>query len=178
MVRRTSAVFLDRDGVLNKPIIKNYKSYAPTSLKDFKLYPNTKKNCKLLKKKYLLIVVTNQPDYMKKKIPISNLREINDKLYKNIKYDDLYICLDKNKKSFNRKPNPGMLIKAIKKYNINIKKSFLVGDRWSDMEAGKKVGCKTVFIDRGYKERKPNKTYASVKSLSEATKLIMTRVAR
>ena len=66
MVRRTSAVFLDRDGVLNKPIIKNYKSYAPTSLKDFKLYPNTKKNCKLLKKKYLLIVVTNQPDYIKK----------------------------------------------------------------------------------------------------------------
>ena len=71
-----------------------------------------------------------------------------------------------------------MIIKAIKKYNINIKKSFLVGDRWSDMEAGKKVGCKTVFIDRGYKERKPNKTYANVKSFSEATKLILTRGAR
>ena len=67
MVKKRFAIFLDRDGVLNKPIIKKFKSYAPTNLKDFKLYPNTKKNCRLLKKKYLLIVVTNQPDYKKKK---------------------------------------------------------------------------------------------------------------
>ena len=51
MVKKTKAVFLDRDGVLNVPIIKKKKSYAPTSLEDFKLYPKVSKFCKMLKKK-------------------------------------------------------------------------------------------------------------------------------
>ena len=68
MVRKTKAVFLDRDGVLNIPIIKKKKSYAPTNLEDFRLYPKVSKFCKMLKKKgFLLVVVTNQPDYRKKK---------------------------------------------------------------------------------------------------------------
>ncbi len=171
--RKKNAIFLDRDGVLNKPIIKNFKSFAPTTLKDFKFYPNTENNCKKLKKNYLLIVVTNQPDFKKKKISINNLAEINKKLFEKIKYDDMLICLDTNKKSIYRKPNAGMLVKAIRKHNINAKKSYIIGDRWSDIAAGKKVGCKTIFINRHYKEKKPINMYAEVSSFSEATRLIL-----
>ena len=75
-------------------------------------------------------------------------------------------------KSWYKKPNPGMLIKAVKKYNIDIKKSFLVGDRWKDIMAAEKIGCRSIFIDRKYKELKPTKQIATVGSLSGALNII------
>ena len=98
---------------------------------------------------------------------------MHKKLYDEIKYDDLYYCTSLNKKSKFRKPNPGMLIKSIKKFNINVKKSYLIGDRWSDMEAGQKIGCKTIFIERNYREKKPIKFDFKVKSFSMAAKYIL-----
>jgi D-glycero-D-manno-heptose 1,7-bisphosphate phosphatase len=167
------AVFLDRDGVLNIPKIVKNRSYAPLKFKEFRFYPKVKKNCNLLKKYFLLIIVTNQPDVKRGKIKISELNKMHKKLHDEIKYDDLYYCKSLNKKSKFRKPNPGMLLKAINKYNINLSKSYLIGDRWSDIEAGNKVGCKTIFIDRNYKEKKPNKFDFKVKSFSMAAKFIL-----
>ena len=108
-------VFLDRDGVLNRPNIVDGKSYAPLKVKDFKLYPNVKKLCKKLKnKKYLLIVITNQPDIKKGKISINDLNIMHRKLYKSINYDGIYYCSAISKKSKFKKPNVGMFKKAIK----------------------------------------------------------------
>jgi len=171
---KNKAVFLDRDGVLNIPKIKNGKSYAPRKLRDFKLYPNVLDCCKKLKKKkFLLIVVTNQPDVKKKKIKIKDLKDMHSKLYNKILYDDLYCNYSIDNNYYFRKPNPGMLIKAIKKNRINIKKSFMVGDRWSDIECATKVKCKAIFIDRNYNEKKPLKFYAKVKSFSQAARIIL-----
>ncbi len=157
---KQKAIFLDRDGVLNKPIILKRKSFAPRKLKDFVIYPNVKKYCKLLKKKFLLIVVTNQPD-------------IKRKLINSIKYDKLYFSIALNKNSFMRKPNPGMLIKAIKEFNINPRLSYMIGDRWSDIKAGKNIGCKTIFINRNYDEKKPILQDYSVNSFSSAARIVL-----
>ena len=166
------AIFLDRDGVLNKPLIKRGKSYAPLKVKDFKLYPKVEDICRKLKKKYLLVVVTNQPDIKKKKLKYKDLKIMNQRLFEKIKYNDIFICTSISDKSWYKKPNPGMLIKAIKKLNINVKKSFLVCDRWKDIEAGNKVGCRSIFINRNYKEKKPSTQFATVKSLSGAFRII------
>lgn len=173
MVKKRSAIFLDRDGVLNVPIMIKKKSYAPTNIHKFRLYPNVKKLCRRLKKKYLLIVVTNQPDIKKGKLKIEQLELMHNKLKNQINYDELYFCSSISKTSFYRKPNPGMLLKAIRNFNINIENSYLIGDRWSDIEAGKKVGCKTIFINRNYYEKKPQSPDFIVKSFSQAVSKIL-----
>ncbi len=173
MKKKYRAIFFDRDGVLNKPIIKNKKTFAPRKLKDFLIYPNVSKYCKLLKKKFILIVITNQPDIKRKLISLEELNLIHKKLYNFIKYDKLYYSAALNKNSFMRKPNPGMLSKAIKEFNINPKLSYLIGDRWSDIQAGHKVGCKSIFIDRNYNEKKPINHDYTVKSFSEAARVIL-----
>lgn len=172
MVKK-KALFLDRDGVLNIPNIIRGKSYAPLKYKNFRLYPGVKKYCKMLKKKYLIIVVTNQPDVKTGKLEITELEKMHEKLYKSIFYDYLLYSTALSKKSKFRKPNPGMLLKANKIFKINLKKSYLIGDRWSDIEAGEKVGCKTVFIDRNYKEKKPIKFAFKAKSFTMASKYIL-----
>ena len=170
---KSKAVFLDRDGVLNIPKIYKKKSYAPLKFKHFKLYPSVKKFCQTLKKKFLIIIVTNQPDVKKGTLKISELKKMHNKLFDQIKYDDLFYCTSLTIRSKFRKPNPGMLLKAIKKYNINSKKSYLIGDRWSDIEAGNSIGCKTIFIDRNYNEQKPEKFAFKAKSFTMASKYIL-----
>jgi len=172
MVKKRPAIFLDRDGVLNIPKIKNGKSFAPTNIIDFKLYPFVSSLCRKLKKKYLLIVVTNQPDLKKGKLKIDQLNLMHIKLKKKINYDKLYYCSSLSLKSKFKKPNPGMLLKSINEYNIDTNKSFLIGDRWSDIEAGKKINCKTIFINRNYKEKKPKDVDFIVKSFKKAVETI------
>ena len=167
------AIFLDRDGVLNIPFIKNGKTYAPKKFQEFKLYPNVKFYCKKLKLYFLLIVVTNQPDVSRKLIQLKELKKMHQKLKQKIDYDDLFYCTDVSKKSYYKKPNVGMFKRAIKKYNIDPLKSYLIGDRWSDIESGNKIGCKTIFIDRKYKEQKPINPFLITKSFSESARFIL-----
>ena len=168
------AVFFDRDGVLNLGILKNGKSFAPKQFKDFKLYPKIKKYCEKLKKKgFKIIVITNQPDVGKGKIKKKEIFKMHKKLKLEISYDDIFCSFSQFKKSYFRKPNPGMILKAVKKHKIDLNKSFLIGDRWSDISAAEKVNCKSIFIDRKYKEKteifNPTK---KVKSLSSAINFI------
>jgi D-glycero-D-manno-heptose 1,7-bisphosphate phosphatase len=167
------AVFLDRDGVLNIPIIKNKKSFAPLKLKDFRLYPNVEHFCKILKKDFLLIVITNQPDFLKKKISLNILKEMNNLLKKKINYDDLFYSLSGNPKNLYRKPNIGMFLKAKKKFSIDVKKSYLIGDRFTDIELARKVRCRSIFIDRRYNEKQPVSQIFTAKSFTQAVKFII-----
>ncbi len=161
------AVFLDRDGVINQSIVKNGKPYAPRSFDEFKLLPNVKKALKLLhKENYLLIIVTNQPDVgdqIQKKEVVDSFHRF---LLNNLPIDDIEVCFDRN--SLNYKPNIGMLLKSKEKLNIDFAKSFMIGDRWRDIDAGKNAGCKTIFIDHGYQESLNEQPDCTVSSLYEA----------
>ena len=151
------AVFLDRDGVINKAIVKNGLPTPPSLLDELKILPGVKESILKLKKlNFVCIIVTNQPDVSRGKINKNAVIKINNFLKKKIKLDDIFVCYHDDKDNCNcRKPKPGLLLRAGKKWNVDFKKSFMIGDQWRDIQSGEKAGCKTIFLDYKYKDKKP-----------------------
>ena len=169
------AVFLDRDGVINRAIVRNGKPYPPSSLVDLEILPGVYEALqKLHDANYFLVVVTNQPDVARGAAKIEDIERINAFLSSRLPIDDFKTCYhDSRDKCSCRKPLPGALIEAGKQHNINLAKSFMVGDRWRDIEAGASAGCKTFFINYSYKEKSPEAPDYVVLSLFEAVKIIL-----
>ena len=168
------AVFLDRDGVINKAYIKDGLPKSPNSLNELKILPGVKESILRLKElDFICLVVTNQPDVPRGKINKNTVIEMNNFLKKEIELDDIFVCYHDDKDNCNcRKPKPGLLLQAIKKWNVDFKKSFIIGDRWRDIQAGEKIGCKTIFIDYKYKEKKPKNPDFTTDTLLKATYII------
>lgn len=168
------AIFLDRDGVLNRPKIIKKKSFAPKRYKDFKIFSYSEKSVKKLKSLgFYVFVITNQPDVGKKELSKKTLKKMHDTLIKKTKVDKIFTCTHLKDKFCNcRKPNPGLILKAAKKFSIDLNKSYVVGDRSSDILAGRKANCRTIFIDRNYAEKKPLIQEATLANLKQATEYI------
>lgn len=170
------AVFLDRDGVIVRPVIMNGKPYPPSSPEKLEILTGVLDALnKLRDAGFLLICVTNQPDVARGKISRKVVEAINEVLLKTLCIDEVLVCYhDDDDKCRCRKPLPGMLLDAAARFSINLRKSYMIGDRWRDTEAGQNAGCRTVFIEYGYDERKSsNPPDAEVGSLSEATDWIL-----
>lgn len=164
------AIFFDRDGIMIKAPIKNGYPKSIKTIHEIKIIPGIKKICISLKKKFKLIMITNQPDFERKENTKKNINCINNYLKSYLKLDSVYVCYSNNEKCKDRKPNPGMILKAKKKYNLNLKSCYVVGDRWRDIDAGNNAGCKTIFIDYKYKEKiksKPNFTTNKVSNIMQ-----------
>jgi|TARA_B100002003_G_scaffold121440_1_gene112113 D-glycero-D-manno-heptose 1,7-bisphosphate phosphatase len=151
------AAFLDRDGVINRAIIKDGKPLSPNTLNELEILPGVIQSITKLKKlNFVCLVVTNQPNVSRKKIDKNSVIQMNNFLKNEIPLDDFFVCYHDDKDNCDcRKPKPGLLLKAGKKWDVDFKKSFMIGDRWRDIEAGKNVGCKTIFLDYKYSETKP-----------------------
>lgn len=169
------AVFLDRDGVLNQAVIRAGKSYPPDSLEDFKLLPGTENACIALKNAgFCLIVVTNQPDVATGKQRLDVVQAMHKQLLSLLPLDDIIACYHIDSDNCQcRKPKPEMIFTAAKKHNIDLSKSFLVGDRWKDIEAGQRAGCHSFFIDYNYREKRPSGDFEVICDLLEAVELIL-----
>lgn len=169
------AIFLDRDGVINRAFVRNGKSFPPSSIEEVEILPHVKTAINNLKEAgYMLIVVSNQPDVATGKTPRSVVEEINKFLGDNLSIDEFRICYHSDKDGCNcRKPKFGSLTDAAQEHHIDLNKSFMVGDRWSDIEAGNAVGCITFFINYKYKEKQPESPNFIVSSLAEAAKIII-----
>ena len=167
------AVFLDRDGVLNRSQVRDGKPYAPRRLEDFELLPGVVSATKSLHAQgFRLIVVTNQPDVATGKTPRATVEAMHERLLTELPIDDVYTCFHTDEHACPcRKPRPGMLHAAAKKWGINLSRSFLVGDRWRDIEAGQSAGCRTLLVESGYCERRARADW-SVASLAEASQII------
>lgn len=164
------AVFIDRDGVLiEAPKIKK-KPKSIKKLNEIKILKDVKHGIKLLKKKFKLIIVTNQPDVSRKIITKKSVNKINNFLKKKLKINHVLVCFHDDKdKCKCRKPKAGLFIKAKKIWKIDLRKSYMIGDRKIDIQAGNNAGCKNFFIDYQYAERKPSKKYCEyVKSFYQA----------
>lgn len=144
-------MFLDRDGVINKLILRGGKAQAPYSLKEFELFSGVEEAFKIIKNAgYLTVIVTNQPDVARGWVSKENVELVNNKICELLHVDDLRVCYHTNADNCDcRKPLPGMLLAAAKELNINMKNSFMIGDRYSDISAGHLAGCKTVLIGEG-----------------------------
>ena len=170
-----AAVFLDRDGVLVVPEIRDGRTYAPTTIETFQLYSSAARNlCRLKEAGYLLVVVTNQPDVARGIIAPSVLEAMHRKLALELPVDMIRTCVHDGKDGcLCRKPRPGMLLAAAKLLHIDLEASFMIGDRASDIEAGCMAGCRTVFIDLDYAEPKPTRCTSRVRSLTGAVDVVL-----
>jgi D-glycero-D-manno-heptose 1,7-bisphosphate phosphatase len=172
------AVFLDRDGVLNRPLIRDGLPYAPTSMEEFKLLPGAKEACALLKKNgYLLVLATNQPDVGRGTMSRDLVESMHAKLLSEVPLDRIEVSYAAGaafgEPSEFRKPKPGMLKHAAAELGIDLGQSWMIGDRWRDISAGHAAGCRTILIDYGYSEEFPDPPDFAVRSLSEAAEIVL-----
>jgi D-glycero-D-manno-heptose 1,7-bisphosphate phosphatase len=173
------AVFLDRDGVIVIPKFCDRRSFAPRRLADFKLYPDAAPSLSRLKREgFLLAVVTNQPDVGRGLILRSEVEAMHQILRRELPIDALEACFHRQDDRCDcRKPKPGMILAAADELGIDLAKSFMVGDRGSDVAAGRAAGCTTVFIDLGYDEPAPDAPHYVVRSVAEAADIIIQTTA-
>jgi len=170
------AVFLDRDGVLNEPVVRNGKPYPPASAAELQIIPNAADALARLKERgFLLLVVTNQPDVARGTQKREVVEEIGRRLRAELPVDDVLTCFHDDQDACDcRKPRPGLLLRAASQYGIDLRRSYLAGDRWRDIDAGASAGCRTIWIDRSYNERPPSSIPdARVASLPEAVDWIL-----
>ena len=170
-------VFLDRDGVINRSEMRGGKPYAPRRLEDFRLLPGVSKSVDALKRAgFLVVVVTNQPDIGNGLVEASIVEAMHARLRSRVAVDDIRICPHRQDAGCScRKPKPGMLLAAARQWNIDLKISYMVGDRASDIVAGKAAGCYTLLINRHYSEPLLNAPERTVRSLPAAVRFILSR---
>jgi D-glycero-D-manno-heptose 1,7-bisphosphate phosphatase len=155
MSQPARAVFLDRDGVLNRAAIRGGKPYPPASVEELEILPEVAEALAALGSEgFLLIGATNQPDVARGIQRREEVEAINARLMAALPLREILVSYEDGD-SPRRKPNPGLLHEAAALYRIDLGSSFMVGDRWKDVEAGRRAGCRTVFIDLGYDEPRP-----------------------
>ncbi len=173
------AVFLDRDGVINRALEKESKPYPPTSLAEFEILPEVPAACAKLKAAgFLLVVATNQPDVGRGTLKQEVVEKIHAHMLAQLPIDRVEVCYHAGQGLSDcdcRKPKPGMLLRAAKELNIDLVQSWMVGDRWRDVDCGHAAGCKTIFIDRGYAEELKQKPDFSARNLGEAADIILSQ---
>ena len=167
------AVFLDRDGVINQAIIRDGKPYPPATLDELVIVPGARESLDDLKQAGLmLIVVTNQPDIARGMQTLGAVEAIHKALRQSLPLDDFFLCAHYDSAHCDcRKPQPGLLVEASRKHNIDLSRSFMIGDRWRDVEAGANAGCATIWIDCGYREKlssvEPSATVNSLRAAAD-----------
>lgn len=164
-------MFLDRDGVLNEAVVRNGVPHSPLTLEALRIYPEAPADLARLKRAgFDLIMTTNQPNVARGIQSRETVDAMNAHIASELNLDDVRVCYhDDADGCICRKPLPGLLTSPPPH---DLRNSFLVGDRWRDVEAGHRAGCRTVFIDRGYSERRPQADH-SVGSLREAVDWIL-----
>ena len=169
---KNKAVFFDRDGVLNHLVERNGSFYSPQKFEDFHIVDEAKEVVHIINEMgFLTIVVSNQPDISRGKLKQSELDKMTDKLFEKVSVDDVFYCIHDNDNDIGcRKPAPGLFHTAQKKYNIDLNKSFMIGDTWKDVEAAKNADISMILINKDYNQDLENVIRAN--SLPEVVSLI------
>lgn len=169
------AVFLDRDGVLVETTVREGVPHPPAKLSEVRIVDEVSRTLfNLGAAGYLLIVVTNQPDVARGTQTRSEVEKINRLLMRTMPIDRIYVCYhDSADQCACRKPAPGMLSDAANDFGIDLARSYMIGDRWSDVEAGRRAGCRTILINRTYSQRERCTPDRVVADLPEAARVIL-----
>jgi D-glycero-D-manno-heptose 1,7-bisphosphate phosphatase len=171
------AVFLDRDGTLNVAVVRDGNPFSPQSAGEFQLYDDVQAGCRsLVGAGYVLVVATNQPDVGRGLQPQASVEKIHEKLLSLVpEIARVEVCYDpgRGEESRRRKPEPGMLLDAAAALGLDLARSWMIGDRWRDIDCGHRAGVRTVFIDRGYSEELRSAPDFVVKSFGEAAAAVL-----
>lgn len=178
--KKRRAVFLDRDGVINRAVVRDGKPFAPDALERLEILEGVEDALKALRAAgFLNVIVTNQPDVATGRQRRETVEEIHAHMIATLAIDAIKCCYHVDADDCPcRKPKPGMLLEAARELGIDIAESCIVGDRWRDVAAGQAAGCTAYFVDYGYAERAPDEPYVAVKSLLEAVGLILHSATR
>jgi transaldolase len=170
----TRAVFLDRDGVLNDAVVRDGKPHPPASAEAMTIVAGAADALlRLRESDFRLIVVTNQPDVARGTQRRDVVEAMNEKLRAALPVDEIVVCFHDGDDCDCRKPKPGALLGAARRHGIDLSQSFLVGDRWRDIEAGQRAGVRCLFVDHGYEERQPEGAFVRVDSIVGAAEEIL-----
>lgn len=174
-----AAIFLDRDGVLIRNEVVNGKPYAVSDGDPVEILDGVEEACRALSQKgFALVMVTNQPDVTTGRTSRRFVDETNAFLARALHLDHVEVCFhDDQANCACRKPKPGMILAAAEKYGLDLERSFMVGDRWRDIEAGQRAGCCAVLVDYGYSDERPTSPDHVSRSLREAVDWIGTRAS-
>ncbi len=174
-IPKARAIFLDRDGVLNRALVRDGLPYPPTELAEVEILPGVLEALLMLKAAgFFLITVSNQPDVARGTLARDTVEAINAYLGGRLPIDRFIMCYhDSADGCVCRKPKPGMLNAGALEFGIDLSESYMIGDRWRDVEAGNYAGCKTIFIDYGYDEQQPESYDFVAGSLLEAAQIIL-----
>jgi len=147
-----SAIFFDRDGVLNDLVNRDGGLYSPQNFTDFKIADNAREITKHTSSLgFLNIVLSNQPDISRGALTIDELNQMTESLLKKLVIDEVFYCKhDDSDRCQCRKPDSGLILKASRQLNIDLNKSYLIGDSWKDIEAAKKAHVRSFLLDRDY----------------------------
>ena len=172
------AVFLDRDGVLNRTTVRGDTPYPPNSLAEVQILPRVPEALEKLRRRGLpLIVVTNQPDVARGTQTLAVVEEINQFLTRRLGLTAVYTCYHDNADDCDcRKPKPGMLMRAAREHGLDLSRSFMVGDRWGDVAAGATAGCRTLLVNMPYSQCHRCSPDHTVADLAEAADVILRRL--
>jgi transaldolase len=175
------AVFLDRDGVINRAVVRDGGPYPPSTVAELEVLPGVPDALARLRAAgFRLIVVTNQPDVARGVQARETVEAIHAELLaRGLPLDGFRVCYHDGEDGCDcRKPKPGLLLAAAAEDGLDLSASFMVGDRWRDVEAGRRAGCTTVFIDYGYAEPEHGRPDVRVRSLVEAADWILARTSQ
>jgi D-glycero-D-manno-heptose 1,7-bisphosphate phosphatase len=173
------AIFMDRDGVINRAPVRNGRPHPPENAEALEILPRVPEALRALRARgFRRIVVTNQPDVARGTCPRERVERIHARLLRELEIEAIFACFHDDADGCDcRKPRPGLLTRAACDFGIDLASSFMVGDRRSDIEAGRRAGCRTFFIDYGYAEAPPASCDFRVASLLEAARIIVGRGA-
>ena len=168
------AVFLDRDGVLNEAEVREGRPYPPARREDVVVLPGVRDACRRLAGAgWLLFVVTNQPDIARGLTSREEVDAINEVVVAGLPVAEILVCPhDDADGCACRKPRPGLLLDAARRWDLDLTASVMVGDRWRDVEAARSAGVCSVFIDRGYAEKLLSEPDHVVADLGDAAHLL------
>jgi D-glycero-D-manno-heptose 1,7-bisphosphate phosphatase len=175
------AVFFDRDGVLNEAVVRDRKPYPPTTVDEVRFIDGAAESVALLREAgFVTLCVTNQPDVARGTLDKAIADSINRHIAERLGLDDLIACFHDDTDGCDcRKPKPGMILDGASRWSVDVTESYMVGDRWRDIDAGTAAGCRTVLVDRSWAERSSeSEPHARVKSPLDAATWILNDARR
>ncbi|HLL32521.1 HAD family hydrolase [Streptomyces sp.] len=171
------AVLFDRDGVLVRALVRDGRPYPPRSLPELRLDEDAPDAVRRLTEAgWGVAVVTNQPDVPRGLMTEETVHRINGAVADGLGLStrSFFTCFhDDDSGCACRKPGPGLLVEAARGLGADLAHCTVVGDRWRDIGAAHRAGCRAVWIDRGYRERAPRPPYERVTSTAAAVDLIL-----
>jgi D-glycero-D-manno-heptose 1,7-bisphosphate phosphatase len=171
------AVLLDRDGVLNRVFVRGGVTHPPMHPGEFEFLPGVAEAVgRLAAAGFALVVVTNQPDVARGTQTRAGVEALNDRVRQALPVLDVLTCFhDSGDDCACRKPRPGLVLEAAARWGLDLAASFLVGDRWSDVEAGRAAGCTAVLVETPWSGRERCRPDHCVRDLPEAADWILRR---